>query len=272
MLRRVREESRGKMERKLIAFDLDGTLLDDRKQPLPSTVVALDQLRKVGHEVTIATGRNRRLAKPIIDQLSFENAVLCNGSVAFANHQMFYERTLNEDAFNRCSADLIARNIDVAVIGLDDTKRITTFHEHQMSEAMKSFGSFVPPFDAKFYQTNSIYQGLAFYDSQEPFDSSLYDAFDFVRWHPECVDIIPKNGSKAITLLKLANQLGIARENVIAFGDGMNDREMLKEVGVGIAMGNAAEEVKRQADMVTASNEQDGILKALVKLNLCPPL
>jgi hydroxymethylpyrimidine pyrophosphatase-like HAD family hydrolase len=52
----------------------------------------------------------------------------------------------------------------------------------------------------------------------------------------------------------------------------MNDREMLNEVGVGIAMGNAAEEVKRQADMVTASNEQDGILKALVKLNLCPPL
>jgi Cof subfamily protein (haloacid dehalogenase superfamily) len=96
----------------------------------------------------------------------------------------------------------------------------------------------------------------------------VYDAFDFVRWHPECVDMIPKNGSKAVTLLKLAEQLGIKQENVIAFGDGMNDREMLKEVGLGIAMGNSSDEVKRQADMVTASNEQDGIWQALVKLKL----
>ena len=80
--------------------------------------------------------------------------------------------------------------------------------------------------------------------------------------------MIPKNGSKAVTLLKLAEQLGIKQENVIAFGDGMNDREMLKEVGLGIAMGNSSDEVKRQADMVTASNEQDGIWQALVKLKL----
>ena len=256
------------MERKLIAFDLDGTLLNNQKQPLASTAAAINQLKRQGHAVTTATGRNLRLAQPVIEQLDFEHAVLCNGSVAFADHQLVYEHTLAPDAFEQCYRDLSERAIDVAVIGLDTTKRLTTFNEGQMDEAMSSFGSVVPELEADFYQKHAIYQGLAFYNETQEFDTSVYDAFDFVRWHPECVDMIPKNGSKAVTLLKLAEQLGIKQENVIAFGDGMNDREMLKEVGLGIAMGNSSDEVKRQADMVTASNEQDGIWQALVKLKL----
>ncbi|MFP9181153.1 HAD hydrolase family protein, partial [Enterococcus faecalis] len=68
---------------------------------------------------------------------------------------------------------------------------------------------------------------------------SSYDKIRFVRWHENSVDVVPKNGSKAATILHLAEQVGIPHKDIISFGDGQNDREMLRMSGIGIAMGNA---------------------------------
>ncbi len=79
---------------------------------------------------------------------------------------------------------------------------------------------------------------------------------------------MPKDGSKAATILSVAHQLGISQKDVICFGDGQNDREMLQAAGVGVAMGNAAPEIQAIADKVTASNDEDGIWQALKELDL----
>ncbi len=78
------------MNRKFFAFDIDGTLLDSNKQPLDSTLKALDLLRDAGHFVTVATGRSRFHAQDIIRSLSFDNYILCNGAAAFLSHQQVY--------------------------------------------------------------------------------------------------------------------------------------------------------------------------------------
>ena len=75
------------MNRKLIAFDIDGTILDKNLQVLPSTRMAIENLRAQGHYVTLATGRSRVLAKPVIDALDFENYILCNGAAAFKDNK-----------------------------------------------------------------------------------------------------------------------------------------------------------------------------------------
>ncbi len=82
------------------------------------------------------------------------------------------------------------------------------------------------------------------------------------------MDIIPTGGSKATTILELAGQLGFDREDILSFGDGLNDREMLQTSGIGVAMGNATLTVKKSADMITDTNDDDGIFNALKRLSL----
>ena len=82
------------------------------------------------------------------------------------------------------------------------------------------------------------------------------------------MDVVPKGGSKAKGIKKLIARLGFDMKDVYAFGDGLNDIEMLKEVGTGIAMGNAHEAVKMHADFVTSHVAEDGIVNGLKKVGL----
>ena len=86
------------MNRKLIAFDIDGTILDKNLQVLPSTRMAIESLRAQGHYVTLATGRSRVLAKPVIDALDFENYILCNGAAAFKDNKQIHKQLLPMDS------------------------------------------------------------------------------------------------------------------------------------------------------------------------------
>ena len=93
---------------------------------------------------------------------------------------------------------------------------------------------------------NEIYQSLLFCEiDEEKQYFKNYPKFDFIRWHPYSVDILPKGGSKAEGIKKMIDRLGFELKDVYAFGDGLNDLEMLKAVGTGVAMGNGVPEAKR---------------------------
>ena len=83
------------------------------------------------------------------------------------------------------------------------------------------------------------------------------------RWNPYAVDVIPRSGGKAAGIRRCLEHLDIAPEEIMAFGDGENDVDMLRYAGIGVAMGNAEPPVKEQADYVTAGVDEDGILLAL---------
>lgn len=257
------------MKRKLIAFDIDGTLLNSQKEALPNTIKALEKLRNNGHLVMVATGRSRFLAQPVLKKLAFHNYVVCNGSAAFLDHKQVYKHLLDEAQLTALIAELDELRVDTAFIGMDAMGRHSDFNVSIMDEAMRSFGSHVPEFDPDFKNQQEVYQALAFYDAnyEGRFDEK-YPALRFVRWHEKCVDIIPENGSKAATILHLGRTLGIKQEDIITFGDGQNDKEMLAAAGIGVAMGNAEDDVKDVASIVTASNDEDGIFKALQELAL----
>ena len=88
------------------------------------------------------------------------------------------------------------------------------------------------------------------------------------RWHNLFTDLIPADSSKAVGIERILAHFGIDRNESIAFGDGANDIEMLQYVGTGIAMGNAADIVKQNSDLVTDSADDEGIWNALKKLNV----
>ncbi|QCA27963.1 Cof-type HAD-IIB family hydrolase [Vagococcus xieshaowenii] len=257
------------MTRKLIAFDIDGTILDSNKQPLPSTLAALKQLREDGHMLMIATGRSYLFAKEVIESLGFDHYILCNGAGAFVNHQQVYKNILEPNDLKRFIELTKEMAIDTAALNLTIIKRNTDFKPGIMDDAMRSFGQEIPEFDEHFYHENDIYQALAYYDKTlDGYFDQDFPQFRFVRWHENSVDVVPHNGSKAATIMHVAEQFGFKKEDTIAFGDGLNDFEMLQTVGTGVAMGNAEDEVKAIATMVTDTNDNDGIAKALQQLGL----
>ena len=245
--------------RKLLAFDIDGTILDSNKRPLPSTLEALDALRKAGHFVTLATGRSRFLAESVIRELQFENYILCNGAAGFFNHQQVFKETLDQQALTTLIEVCQARGIDTAIVQLDQSKRLSSFDLEKMQDAMTSFGSTASEL-GELAHDDEVYQALAYYEKDcDPLFEGQHPAFNFVRWHEKCVDVIPANGSKARTLLALAERLGIDRADIIGFGDGLNDISMIDQAPLGIAMGNAIDEVKVVANFITKRNDDDGI-------------
>ena len=89
-----------------------------------------------------------------------------------------------------------------------------------------------------------------------------------VRWNKLFVDVIPSDGGKGVGIKKMIDYLGISQEETMAFGDGGNDIEMLEFVKIGVAMGNAGDNVKKSADYVTENVDDEGIYKALKKFEI----
>lgn len=256
------------MNPKLIVFDIDGTLLDSQKEIAPSTLECIELLKRAGHQLAIATGRNFALAKEVIEAVSFNHYICCNGSAAFLNHELVHSSPLDYEGLEQLVRLADKAQLDLIFQGLYGMRR----HNEQVGAnqlaAMTSFGSGAPDYEANFYQNEPIYQALTFHSEEQDDVYADFKAFDFVRWHEVGVDAIPLGGSKAKTIGILADKLKISLADTIAFGDGDNDREMLKLVGHGIAMGNASQAVQACADEVTASNDEDGIQLALRRLGL----
>ena len=173
---------------------------------------------------------------------------------------------MDREQLDRFVEEAHSENIDTAFVSLDNIKRSSSNHVGVMEEAMHSFGAVLPELDQYFVEEQEIYQALAFFDKTYDDRFADYDKIRFVRWHENSVDVVPHDGSKAATIVHLADQVGIAQEDIISFGDGQNDREMLRMSGIGVAMGNAAPEVQAEAKIVTDTNDQDGIWKALKEL------
>ena len=116
-----------------------------------------------------------------------------------------------------------------------------------------------------------VYQFVPFVPPEE--ENIFLDAMPgctHTRWHPLGVDILPRDGGKGVGLRAAMERYGFAPEEVMAFGDGENDMSMLREAGIGVAMGNGDEQVKAMADYVTGGVEEDGVSQALRHFGLLP--
>ena len=115
----------------------------------------------------------------------------------------------------------------------------------------------------KEYDGGDIYQALAYGKVKDYIEKELPD-FLAVSWHFDGVDIVPKDSGKDKGIIEYCKLRNIDIKDTMSFGDGDNDREMLKTTGIGVAMGNAIDSVKVVADYITDRIDEDGIYNALV--------
>lgn len=254
--------------KKVVFFDIDGTLLDHEKEVPTSTKESIEELQDNGTYTAIATGRAPFMYPLLRQELSIESFVSFNGQYVVFEGEEIYTNPLDKEELTRL----------VNVSGQKNHPLVYMTHERMLAsednhsyikESMGSLKFDYPEVDPTFYEGRDILQTLLFCTEEEDeFYRAEFPEFHFIRWHPLALDVLPKGGSKAEGIKKFIEKAGFEMENVYAFGDALNDLEMLETVGTGIAMGNASDYVKSFANHVTTPVDQDGIKNGLISVGL----
>ncbi|WP_163103150.1 Cof-type HAD-IIB family hydrolase [Peribacillus alkalitolerans] len=256
------------MSKKIVFFDIDGTLLNHQKVIPDSTKKAVKQLQENGVFVAIATGRAPFMFENIRKELDIESFISINGQFVLFENEVLSKTALPTDEIERLNEQ--SRSLKIPLVFLNEKTMKANVHSNErIEEAMSSLKFPHPEFDDTFYLENEIFQVLMFCtEDEEHHFMDQYDQFRLIRWHKKSVDVLPIMGSKAEGIKQFIKKAGFEMEDVYAFGDGLNDIEMLQAAGTGVAMGNASDEVKQHADVISDSVDEDGIFNGLTKLGL----
>ena len=249
---------------KIIFFDIDDTLRNSKTGFIPSTIpTVFQQLREKGILTGIATGRGIFGVVPEIKALKPDFFVTLNGAyIEDKKGNVIYSNKIARDKVE----EYIAWTKEVGIdYGLVDS------HGAKLSRRTEMISQAIDPIypdlevDPDFYQKEDIYQMWTFEDQGDDLTlpESLASTLRMVRWHEHSSDIVPISGSKAAGVAKVVDQLGLKPENVMVFGDGLNDLELFDYAGISVAMEISHDIIKEKADYITKTLEEDGIFDAL---------
>ena len=253
---------------KLLLLDIDGTLLDSHKKLPASAKEALQQARLNGHDLAIATGRGPFMITNVLEELEIDTYITFNGQYIAHKGEAIHKQAIDADVLNDIFefADQRAHPL----VFMNDKKMVSSIDFHpDIDESIKTLKMAHPEVDKEFYLNNDVYQALVFCEEEE--EQQYRDTFnqvDFVRWHRVSCDITPKGGTKASGIKHLIRATGHSIEETIAFGDGLNDLQMMDIAGYSVAMENGHEETKKRASYVTDHVDNDGLAKAFKHLKL----
>ena len=253
---------------KAIYFDIDDTLIDKETHVLPvSAKQAIEQLAAAGHFIGIATGRARYFAETIIEQLPVQACVTINGQYVQHGDDVIYEQPIEKEDIEKVIAFCEKYGFTYGCIGNKDAK--VSSKNNETTEVLLHWLDRHEE-DPEYYQHETIYQMWVFIPEDHEANNHFPKDVDVrpVRFHSHAVDIVPNRGSKANGLQQLLSHLDISSDDLIVFGDGLNDLEMFALANTSVAMGNAEPQLKAIATYVTDPVLEDGIANALKKLAL----
>ncbi|TXK77405.1 Cof-type HAD-IIB family hydrolase [Paenibacillus sp. N3.4] len=235
---------------KLIALDLDGTLLNEDSQVSEENRKAIAEARSQGVTVIVATGREVQTAKPYWQELSLESPmVTVNGSEVWkSSGELHMRQMLN-----------IGTVMALHKIAIDEDCWFYGYTTEGMIDG------------DNWSRTTPESQWLKFCYSSENRNqlervrakAEEVGLFEITNSHSSNIELNPWGISKASGIREVCDLLALSMEEVMAVGDSLNDKAMLLEAGIGVAMGNAQDEVKQLANAVTGSNREDGVAQAI---------
>lgn len=272
---------------KIVFFDVDGTLVTRNNHIPKSTKSAIEALKKNGITPVIATGRAPVLVHEIVKTLNIDTFIAMNGQYIVHKGKVLYQNPIDltlvdqmvdfavdrKDGIILSTADEIIANSAISLVNRGYLymflKGLVGIIPHRIKVRMWNRMMSKAPEKEDYANKEVFMMNInANQEQQVAYEEAFGDVLSFTRANEMSMDIISKGTSKASGIEKLASELGVAIENTYAFGDGLNDLEMLQKAGTGVAMANGFEELKAAADMVTDSVFSDGISNGLRKLGL----
>lgn len=259
--------------RKIIFFDIDGTLVDSMNgitDISPKVKEAIYRLKDEGHYVFIATGRPYAFLSEALLNFGFDGFILANGAQIILEDKIIFRDKIDK------------RFVEKAIQTFEDLAIEYILEDEYYSYLKEEYEGLY-----SFYESIGISRKLIKREYQIEdievqkmemcceTEEAMQKCLDFIQAHPEydywhsvsakAFEVYPRRNTKATAILKVLEHLDIALENSFAFGDGKNDIEMLGTVGCGIAMGNASDEVKQYAHVTTETVHNDGVAIGIEK-------
>ena len=225
---------------KAVFFDVDGTLVSHtRGEVSASTREVVSRLKAKGIRCVVATGRHMsELRKLPVKDIGFDAYITLNGQLCLGRDHT----VISSSEITGVDKDRIIRLFEekeIPIILVEKERMYINFVNREVEQTQKDISSDMP-------ELKNILPGSR-----------------ITRWNDRAVDIISRNGGKVTGIKQYLKENHISAQESMAFGDGENDMEMLEFAGVGIAMGNAEDMVKKSADYVTDSVDNRGIENAL---------
>lgn len=279
------------MSIKLLAFDLDGTLLKTDRTVDPAVNESIQKAMDAGIHVALASGRDKNGCQFVIDTLNLDAPhrqnylALVNGQIIYDFQKKEYDLDDVLDANDGLRIQAVCAKYNVEGIFccgydfysyLSRTSRMIKNVRQALKGKPADYGlatnsdkrNFID-LDLKPYIFSQdinkvclVKSGSFFKDNIEEMRKDLSD-YQLLLVGPEWMEIMPKGVSKASALEKIAAKIGCTMDEVMAFGDAENDLEMIQKAGIGVAMGNAMDNLKEQANLVTDTNMNNGIGKVI---------
>ena len=262
---------------KLIAIDMDGTLLNSQKEIPEENIKAIQEAAAAGIKIVLCTGRPRSGILPHFEKLGLseeEYIIMNNGCSTYDTKNwnlLQYEslsRSEMEELLQACEgfpevALTFTGEKTYYVVG-DEVPELVAYDASTVFTEAKARS-----LEEIFVEGQVIFQAMYMADS-EPLDAfqnavqdRLSQSYSTVRSQDYIFEIMPRGATKASGLKHLAEKLGIAPDQIMALGDAANDLEMLQFVGQSVAMGNASDDIKALCKYVTLTNDEAGVAHAI---------
>lgn len=276
-------EEKIQMNSKLIFIDIDGTLINYNSELPDSAALALKKAKENGHKIFIATGRCRKEIYPFILEMNFDGILGASGAYLEYDDKVVLNRTIDSELLSRTIEVFEKRN---AIFSLECPQNVYVSEEYlrqmkmRMGEAagnnaVSLLENVMTVTDCFLDKTdvNKICVTLPKGEDVMSLKEELGDYYDVDSWSisvdiSESGELCLKGVNKASGVKKFMEFFGVGVEDTIALGDSANDLSMIEFCGMGVAMGNATDAIKKAADYITTDVNNDGLYNAFVHLGL----
>ena len=256
------------MNIRALFFDIDGTLVGRDHKLSASTLRALQLAREKGILLFVATGRTKEMALPLRDLFDFDGILCMTGQYAFdRNGKLLHEKPLHKDDIRLMME--IQKTDPFPCLIVEAERCFTSMHFPEMQAHFAAHGLSAPElYDIARIEKHDVYQLITYLPETSNPKLAPLKHVRITNAATFCHDVIPIDGGKHVGIRAVAACYGISHDEIMVFGDGKNDVDMLTHAGFGVAMGNACAEAKAAADHVTDDVDRDGIFNALRHFNV----
>jgi len=265
---------------KLIAMDLDGTLLNGKRQIPARCLENIKKIKEKGIKVVLATGRPLHGIKPFLKTLDMLDddsyVVVYNGALVVnaTGKDILFERPVSLDAYKELYA--LSKQLNVNIHAIINGGAVLTPKNNPYTGAESSMNH-TPVYEGPVENVDPATKiiKVMFVDDPKKLDSIkpllpewAKEKYTILRSSDIFLEFLYKGVNKAVGVAAIAEHFGIKPQEVICVGDEENDIAMIQYAGLGVAMGNAIEELKAEADYITLTNEEEGVAHVIEKFIL----
>lgn len=263
---------------RMICLDIDGTLLNTEHQITDTTRKAIADAITKGALVVLVSARMPQGMEPIRKELALQDILVCySGALIMENGMVIYNAALPIDEARDTVKTARSLQVHASLYKQEHwiVEKVDAWSEQEtaiigLQPEVKRFSSAVRSWREEGVGPNKLLfmaDADKITELKETLDLKPHRGLECYRSKPTYLEAVPSEGSKRRAIAFLCERYGIPREETLAIGDNENDLDMIEYAGIGVAMGNAAESVKKAADFVTNTNDEDGAAFAIRKFS-----